>query len=75
MPVLAAKTCKKLYPGLNVITQLCAGWKFERDTSFGDSGGPLVALVGQRWHLVGITSYGEDGPSELDIFRNKTNLN
>jgi len=65
MPLLAGNVCKKLYPGLNVNTQICAGWKYEKDTSFGDSGGPLVALVDQRWHLVGITSYGEEGPSEL----------
>ena len=68
IPLLSPKACKKLHSGLSVITQLCAGWKLkdDRDTSYGDSGGPIVCLAAvNKWHLVGITSYGEDGTGQL----------
>ena len=39
-------------------SQLCAGGKRGRDSCRGDSGGPLMAIIGNRWHAVGIVSFG-----------------
>ena len=51
---------RKFWGKPDAITQICAGESNdEKDTCMGDSGGPLVVKGSDnRWHLVGITSYG-----------------
>ncbi|EDS43885.1 serine protease [Culex quinquefasciatus] len=39
-------------------SQLCVGGKRGRDSCRGDSGGPLMEIFQNRWHVVGIVSFG-----------------
>lgn len=39
-------------------SQLCVGGEKLKDSCRGDSGGPLMAVMQNRWHLVGVVSYG-----------------
>ncbi|XP_072175569.1 uncharacterized protein [Diadema setosum] len=52
--------CAIAYPEFRADSMICAGYQAgEVDTCSGDSGGPLMCEgTDGRWHLVGITSYG-----------------
>lgn len=53
--------CSTVYKPAGIILsdrQLCAGGEKGKDTCTGDSGGPLMQLVGFRWVLYGIVSFG-----------------
>lgn len=53
-------------------TQICAGGfpHGGQGTCFGDSGGPLHCFAQNRWHLIGVTSYGKACalPEIADVF-------
>lgn len=63
------KQCDKMFSGSRKMRnglfaeQLCAGSSDGRDTCKGDSGGPLQVKVEEKgclYHVVGITSWGND---------------
>ncbi len=48
---------------------LCAGYeRGHPDTCRGDSGGPLARQAGERWILVGVTSYGQAGCGAIGTY-------
>lgn len=54
-------SCKNLYRGqhLNIIkSQLCVGGDGIVDSCQADSGGPLMIISEEKWHVVGIVSFG-----------------
>ena len=61
VPMVTSLQCRDSYSGVEVSideTKLCAG-QGGTDTCNGDSGGPLLAdRLGDRWSLLGITSFG-----------------
>jgi len=61
VPMVSGDQCSAAYSGVNVEigdSQVCAGVG-GTDTCNGDSGGPLLAdKLGNRWSVVGITSFG-----------------
>ena len=61
VPVVSRELCTAAYQDLDVNigdNKICAG-RGTTDTCNGDSGGPLLAdHRGQRWSVVGITSFG-----------------
>nr|KAG5714671.1 hypothetical protein BaRGS_000159 [Batillaria attramentaria] len=64
VPLVNRKRCQKVFDYHINKTQVCAGYrKGGIDSCAGDSGGPLLCpkTTGgvTRWHLTGITSYGE----------------
>jgi secreted trypsin-like serine protease len=58
MPWLSDSQCIQKY-SINPAICICAGETGgNKDTCQGDSGGPLVVLVGNKWMLGGLTSFG-----------------
>lgn len=62
VPVVDFEECKNSYgddlKGHHVI---CAGYKEGRiDSCAGDSGGPLLLERDNRWHVYGVTSFGDE---------------
>ena len=59
--VVGGESCSRAYQDINVNIgekKVCAGTG-STDTCNGDSGGPLLAdNIGQRWSVLGITSFG-----------------
>lgn len=62
VPVVDFEECKSSYgEGLESYQVICAGYREGRiDSCAGDSGGPLLVEKNNRWHVYGVTSFGED---------------
>uniref|UniRef100_H0XUM3 Transmembrane protease serine 5 n=1 Tax=Otolemur garnettii TaxID=30611 RepID=H0XUM3_OTOGA len=61
VPLLSTQLCNSscVYSGALTPRMLCAGYLDGRaDACQGDSGGPLVCPDGDKWHLVGVVSWG-----------------
>lgn len=61
VPIVERDECLGVYDDYFISHNMfCAGYKRGRiDSCAGDSGGPLLCEVNQRWHVYGITSFGE----------------
>uniref|UniRef100_A0A8C9NC77 Enteropeptidase n=1 Tax=Serinus canaria TaxID=9135 RepID=A0A8C9NC77_SERCA len=61
VPLLSNEKCQQWMPKYNITeNMLCAGYDMGRiDSCQGDSGGPLTFEDGDKWFLVGVTSFGE----------------
>ncbi|XP_007946582.1 plasma kallikrein [Orycteropus afer afer] len=61
IPLVTNEECQTRYRDYEITKQMiCAGYKEGgTDACKGDSGGPLVCKHEGKWHLVGITSWGE----------------
>lgn len=62
VPVVDFDECKNSYgDSLESYKVICAGYKEGRiDSCAGDSGGPLLVEKDNRWHVYGVTSFGEE---------------
>jgi secreted trypsin-like serine protease len=70
LPVLSRNECKLSYDSQN---QFCAGdLQLIRDSCNGDSGSPLIKRVSQKWHLVGVVSYGDKDCRGTGVYTNVT---
>ncbi|XP_074649469.1 chymotrypsinogen B-like [Tubulanus polymorphus] len=64
VPLTSRAECEKAFDFDITKNQLCAGYKLGGiDTCAGDSGGPLLCRIHRngkdRWHVYGVTSFGE----------------
>ncbi|GAB6033673.1 hypothetical protein CHUAL_013731 [Chamberlinius hualienensis] len=61
VPIVDMKNCLEMYEDYYITKNMfCAGHPRGRvDSCAGDSGGPLLCEVNNRWHVYGITSFGE----------------
>ncbi|KAF2364214.1 Serine proteases trypsin domain [Trinorchestia longiramus] len=61
VPIIPSASCRAVYKDYYITPNMfCAGYRGGRvDSCAGDSGGPLLCRQGQKWHVVGITSFGE----------------
>ncbi|KAG9509990.1 Plasma kallikrein, partial [Fragariocoptes setiger] len=61
VPIVSADDCRNVYKDYTISdNMLCAGYKRGRvDTCAGDSGGPLLVQRQNKWHVFGVTSFGE----------------
>lgn len=62
VPVVDFHECKKSYgDDLETHHVICAGYKQGRiDSCAGDSGGPLLIERNNKWHVYGVTSFGDE---------------
>ena len=73
VPVIKDSICSsRLGSNFDSATMLCAGLLSSSDsildgvdTCYGDSGGPLAVFTGDKWKLLGITSWGYSCASKL----------
>lgn len=61
VPIIASSVCEAVYEDYYITSNMfCAGYRRGRvDSCAGDSGGPLLCHRQGRWHIYGITSFGE----------------
>uniref|UniRef100_T1J342 Peptidase S1 domain-containing protein n=1 Tax=Strigamia maritima TaxID=126957 RepID=T1J342_STRMM len=61
VPIVEREECLNVYEDYFISENMfCAGYKRGRvDSCAGDSGGPLLCDVDGKWHVMGITSFGE----------------
>ena len=61
VPIVDIKNCLEVYEDYYITGNMfCAGYRRGRvDSCAGDSGGPLLCETENRWHVFGITSFGE----------------
>lgn len=61
VPIVDIKNCLGVYEDYYITGNMfCAGYRRGRvDSCAGDSGGPLLCEANNRWHIYGITSFGE----------------
>ncbi|KAK7069940.1 hypothetical protein SK128_012471 [Halocaridina rubra] len=61
VPIIASSVCEAVYEDYYITSNMfCAGYRKGRvDSCAGDSGGPLLCKRNGRWHIYGITSFGE----------------
>ncbi|KAF4789083.1 transmembrane protease, serine 15 [Turdus rufiventris] len=61
VPLLSNENCQQWMPKYNITENMvCAGYEMGGiDACQGDSGGPLTSEDGDKWFLVGVTSFGE----------------
>ncbi|CAH8642470.1 unnamed protein product [Schistosoma rodhaini] len=59
LPIVSIDDCRKYYADISSKVHVCAGAK-NKDTCAGDSGGGLYCYFDDtnRWHIVGVTSFG-----------------
>lgn len=62
VPVVDFEECKNSYgDDLETHHVICAGYKEGRiDSCTGDSGGPLLLEKDNKWHVYGVTSFGDE---------------
>lgn len=66
VPIISNADCLTPYPNVTD-NMICAGFtQGGKDSCQGDSGGPLVVFKGNKWHQVGIVSFGK-GCAEPDF--------
>lgn len=61
VPIVNISNCLDVYKDYYITDNMfCAGYRRGRvDSCAGDSGGPLLCEVDNRWHVYGVTSFGE----------------
>ncbi|CAH8615201.1 unnamed protein product [Schistosoma haematobium] len=59
LPIVSIEDCRKHYADISSKVHVCAGAR-NKDTCAGDSGGGLYCYLEEtnRWHVVGVTSFG-----------------
>jgi secreted trypsin-like serine protease len=62
VPVVDFAECKQSYgDDLKTSNVICAGYKEGQiDSCAGDSGGPLLVQKDSKWHVYGVTSFGDE---------------
>jgi secreted trypsin-like serine protease len=76
MVVSTYAACTSWYTPSQIYWQsmICGGYVGDRvDTCQGDSGGPFVLLIGQKYNLIGITSWGR-GCGDIGVYTRVTNF-
>jgi secreted trypsin-like serine protease len=60
VPLVTDDVCQEAFEYEITSNQMCAGFRRGGvDTCAGDSGGPLMCEIEGRWHVYGVTSFGE----------------
>ncbi|KFZ62161.1 Enteropeptidase, partial [Antrostomus carolinensis] len=62
VPLISNEKCQQWMPEYSITeNMICAGYDIGGvDSCQGDSGGPLTAEDGNKWFLVGVTSFGRE---------------
>ncbi|KXN67075.1 trypsin-like serine protease [Conidiobolus coronatus NRRL 28638] len=65
LPIFDPPQCTQNYAKVNLkvnnTLQICAGYpEGKKDSCNGDSGGPLFKVIGSKFYLVGLVSFGKD---------------
>ncbi|XP_038054447.1 uncharacterized protein LOC119726712 [Patiria miniata] len=69
VPIVPEVTCRESAGSLLTGNMFCAGFRqaAQGDACQGDSGGPLAMKKGNKWHLLGVISWG-DGCSQAEKY-------
>ncbi|VDN10230.1 unnamed protein product [Dibothriocephalus latus] len=59
MPIISNSECKRAYPFMNEMQDVCT-YGANGMACHGDSGGGLHCLNGSKWFVYGVSTYGED---------------